>query len=88
MPVPDGLEGMRIDAGLSRLLGLSRTVVAGLAEDGRVRLDGRPAGKSDRLPSVVVLAQARMRSSSCISSGRLNSPCCRSNAPASRRRLM
>ncbi|WP_132427374.1 RluA family pseudouridine synthase [Pseudonocardia endophytica] len=50
MPVPDGLDGMRIDAGLSRLLGLSRTVVAGLAEDGRVALDGRPAGKSDRLP--------------------------------------
>jgi 23S rRNA pseudouridine1911/1915/1917 synthase len=50
MPVPDGLDGMRIDAGLSRLLGLSRTVVAGLAEEGRVALDGRPAGKSDRLP--------------------------------------
>ncbi len=50
MPVPDGLDGMRIDAGLSRLLGLSRTVVAGLAEQGRVALDGRPAGKSDRLP--------------------------------------
>ena len=50
MPVPDGLDGMRIDAGLSRLLGLSRTVVAGLAEQGRVALDGRPAGKSDPLP--------------------------------------
>ncbi|MBP2369294.1 RluA family pseudouridine synthase [Pseudonocardia parietis] len=50
MPVPDGLDGMRIDAGLSRLLGLSRTVVAGLAEAGRVQLDGRDAGKSDRLP--------------------------------------
>lgn len=50
MPVPDGLDGMRIDAGLSRLLGLSRTVVAGLAEAGRVSVDGREAGKSDRLP--------------------------------------
>jgi 23S rRNA pseudouridine1911/1915/1917 synthase len=49
LPVPDGLDGMRVDAGLSRLLGLSRTVVAGLAEDGRVEVDGRAAGKSDRL---------------------------------------
>jgi 23S rRNA pseudouridine1911/1915/1917 synthase len=47
--VPDGLDGMRVDAGLSRLLGLSRTVVAALAEDGRVAVDGRAAGKSDRL---------------------------------------
>ncbi|HEY1575144.1 MAG TPA: RluA family pseudouridine synthase [Pseudonocardiaceae bacterium] len=40
---------MRVDAGLSRLLGLSRTVVAELAESGEVLLDGRAAGKSDRL---------------------------------------
>ncbi|WP_232662312.1 RluA family pseudouridine synthase [Pseudonocardia sp. TRM90224] len=40
---------MRVDAGLARLLGLSRTVVAALAEDGRVALDGQAAGKSDRL---------------------------------------
>lgn len=49
LPVPDGLEGLRLDAGLSRLLGLSRTVVATLAADGRVTLDGTAAGKSDRL---------------------------------------
>ena len=49
LPVPDGLDGMRVDAGLARLLGLSRTVVATLAEDGRVAVDGHPAGKSDRL---------------------------------------
>ncbi|MFD0362466.1 RluA family pseudouridine synthase [Nocardia sp. GCM10030253] len=49
MPVPDGLDGMRVDAGLSRLLGLSRTAVAALAEDGSVQLDGVAAGKSDRL---------------------------------------
>jgi 23S rRNA pseudouridine1911/1915/1917 synthase len=40
---------MRVDAGLSRLLGLSRTTVAALAEDGRVAVDGAAAGKSDRL---------------------------------------
>ncbi|WP_436500870.1 RluA family pseudouridine synthase [Actinokineospora sp. HUAS TT18] len=49
LPVPDGLDGMRVDAGLSKLLGLSRTVVAALAENGDVLVDGRPAGKSDRL---------------------------------------
>jgi 23S rRNA pseudouridine1911/1915/1917 synthase len=49
LPVPDGLDGMRVDAGLSRLLGLSRTVVAALAEEGRVAVDGQAAGKSDRL---------------------------------------
>jgi len=49
LPVPDGLDGMRVDAGLSRLLGLSRTAVATLTEDGRIAVDGRAAGKSDRL---------------------------------------
>ncbi len=49
MPVPDGLAGMRVDAGLSKLLGLSRTIVAELAEAGDVTQDNRPAGKSDRL---------------------------------------
>ena len=48
LPVPDGLDGMRVDAGLARMLGLSRTVAAALAEDGRVAVDGRAATKSDR----------------------------------------
>lgn len=51
LPVPDGLEGMRVDAGLSKLLGLSRSAVAGLAESGDVLLDGAVVGKSDRLPA-------------------------------------
>jgi 23S rRNA pseudouridine1911/1915/1917 synthase len=49
MPVPEGLAGMRVDAGLARLLGLSRTAAAALAEAGGVELDGAQAGKSDRL---------------------------------------
>ncbi|EUA91068.1 pseudouridine synthase domain protein [Mycobacterium ulcerans str. Harvey] len=40
---------MRVDAGLARLLGLSRSAVAVIAENGGVELDGVPAGKSDRL---------------------------------------
>ncbi|WP_088288977.1 RluA family pseudouridine synthase [Kineosporia sp. A_224] len=49
LPVPDGLAGERLDAGLARLLGLSRSAAADLAEAGAVVVDGREAGKSDRL---------------------------------------
>ncbi len=49
LPVPDGLAGERLDAGLSRLLGLSRTAVAELADAGHVHVDGRPVPKSERL---------------------------------------
>jgi 23S rRNA pseudouridine1911/1915/1917 synthase len=49
LPVPDGLEGERVDAAMARLFGLSRTRAADLAAQGRVHLDGRPAGKSDRV---------------------------------------
>ena len=49
MPVPEGLAGMRVDAGLARLLGLSRTAAATLAEDGGVDLDGTRASKADKL---------------------------------------
>ncbi|MBB1019583.1 RluA family pseudouridine synthase, partial [Dietzia sp. DQ11-71] len=48
-PVPDGLDGMRVDAGVSRLLGISRTAVADLAGEGKVLLDGHTVGKSDKL---------------------------------------
>jgi 23S rRNA pseudouridine1911/1915/1917 synthase len=49
LPVPEGLDGERVDAGLARLFGLSRTKAADLAEAGAVRLDGAAAGKSERL---------------------------------------
>jgi 23S rRNA pseudouridine1911/1915/1917 synthase len=49
LPVPDGLAGERVDAGLARLFGLSRTKAADLAAGGGVRLDGVEVGKSDRL---------------------------------------
>src|SRR5688572_26457058 len=49
VPIPDGLAGERVDAGLSRLLGISRTRAAELAATGKVQLDGVDAGKSDRL---------------------------------------
>ena len=49
LPVPDGLEGDRLDAALGRLFGLSRTKAADLAAAGRVTLDGEQAGKSARV---------------------------------------
>lgn len=49
LPVPDGLVGERVDAALSRMLGLSRGAAADLASSGAVLLDGRPLGKGDRL---------------------------------------
>ncbi|MGH8869799.1 MAG: RluA family pseudouridine synthase [Actinomycetes bacterium] len=55
LPVPEGLEGERLDTALARLFGLSRSKAADLAAQGRVHLDGRTAGKSDR-----VIAGARL----------------------------
>ena len=49
LPVPEGLSGERLDSGLARLLGLSRTRAAQLADTGRVLVDGQEASKSDRL---------------------------------------
>ncbi|WP_285116354.1 RluA family pseudouridine synthase [Leifsonia sp. fls2-241-R2A-40a] len=48
-PIPDGLDGSRVDAGLAKLLGFSRSFAAEIAESGGVTLDGRETGKSDRL---------------------------------------
>lgn len=49
LPVPEGLAGMRVDAALSKLLGISRTVAAELATAGDVSVDGAVVGKSERL---------------------------------------
>ncbi len=49
LPVPDGLDGVRVDAALAKLLGFSRTFAAEVAESGGVQLDGRTLGKSDKL---------------------------------------
>ena len=49
LPVPDGLDGERVDAALSRMFGLSRTKAADLAADGRVVIDGSVVGKSDKV---------------------------------------
>jgi 23S rRNA pseudouridine1911/1915/1917 synthase len=51
LPLPDGLDGLRLDVALSRLFGLSRTSAADLVEAGSVTLDGREATKSERVRS-------------------------------------
>ncbi|PZG03708.1 RluA family pseudouridine synthase [Nonomuraea aridisoli] len=49
LPVPDGLEGERLDAALSRLFGFSRTRAAELIVAGEVLVDGRQPAKSERV---------------------------------------
>ena len=51
VPVPDGLDGERLDAAIARMFGLSRTRAAELIGEGAVLVGGRPAGKSDRVPA-------------------------------------
>ncbi|WP_242418205.1 MULTISPECIES: RluA family pseudouridine synthase [Frankia] len=49
LPVPDGLDGIRLDAAIARMFGLSRTAAATLVDDGQASLDGRVRGRSDRV---------------------------------------
>ena len=46
LPVPDGLEGERLDAALARLFGLSRTRAAEVIAAGDVLVDGQAGAKS------------------------------------------
>ena len=39
LPLPDGLDGVRVDAGIARLFGFPRTFAADVAEAGGVTLD-------------------------------------------------
>ena len=49
LPVPEGLEGERLDAALARLFGLSRTKAAEVIAAGGVMVDGDTAAKSTRV---------------------------------------
>jgi 23S rRNA pseudouridine1911/1915/1917 synthase len=51
VPVPDGLDGERLDAALSRMFGLSRARAAELISAGDVLVGGQAAAKSDRVPA-------------------------------------
>jgi 23S rRNA pseudouridine1911/1915/1917 synthase len=47
--VPEGLAGERVDTGLARMFGISRSRAADLLGQGLVRLDGSAAGESERV---------------------------------------
>ena len=49
LSVPEGLDGLRLDAAISRLFGLSRTAAAEIVGSGGASLDGRVSIKSDRV---------------------------------------
>ena len=51
VPVPEGLDGERLDAALARMFGLSRATAAELISSGQVLLGGRTAAKSERVPA-------------------------------------
>ena len=46
LPVPDGLEGLRLDVAISRMFGLSRTAAADLIDGGAVAVDGSAPARS------------------------------------------
>ncbi len=49
LSVPEGVAGERIDSALTRVLGLSRTAVVKLLEDGDITTGGKAMPKSDRV---------------------------------------
>lgn len=53
--VPDGLAGERIDSGLARMFGVSRSKAAELISAGLVTVEGAAAAKSDRLVPGAIL---------------------------------
>jgi len=55
LPVPSGLAGERADAGLAKLMGLSRSAAAEILSAGSVLQNGKAIDKSDRLVDGAVL---------------------------------
>lgn len=55
LPVPEGLEGMRVDAAIAKLFGVSRSVASEMAAEGDVLVDGAAAQKADRVTAGAML---------------------------------
>ena len=55
LPVPEGLSGMRVDAAIAKLFGVSRSVAAEMIADGSVLIDASPVQKSDRVTAGALL---------------------------------
>ncbi len=49
LPIPEGLDGLRLDVALSRLFGFSRTTAAALIEEGAVSVDRSEPARSTRV---------------------------------------
>ncbi len=49
VPVPEGLDGLRLDAAISRMFGISRTAAAEIVGRGGASVDGVVSIKSDRV---------------------------------------
>ena len=49
LPVPDGLDGLRLDVAIARLFGFSRTAAAELVDAGHVTLDGTTPARSAKV---------------------------------------
>ena len=49
LPVPEGLDGLRVDTAIARLFGVSRTLAAAIADAGEAVVDGVARGRSDRV---------------------------------------
>jgi 23S rRNA pseudouridine1911/1915/1917 synthase len=49
LPVPDGLDGLRLDVAIARLFGFSRTAAADLIDTGQVTLDGVAVARSAKV---------------------------------------
>jgi 23S rRNA pseudouridine1911/1915/1917 synthase len=49
LPVPDGLDGERVDVALARMFGLSRTAAAAIVDEGAVTLDGAAPSRSTKV---------------------------------------
>ncbi len=49
LPVPEGLDGLRLDVAIARLFGFSRTAAAALVDAGRVTLDGATPARSAKV---------------------------------------
>ena len=55
LSVPEGVAGERIDSALTRVLGLSRTAIVRLLDDGDITTDGKPMTKSERVTAGQVI---------------------------------
>nr|WP_291313034.1 RluA family pseudouridine synthase [Corynebacterium sp. UBA2622] len=55
LPVPEGLDGMRVDAAVAKLFGISRAAAAEIIAEGAVLVDATPVLKSDRVRAGALL---------------------------------